>query len=47
MTPQVFILSSGEMTPFSVTFSSRNSNRQFHLTTSLLGAVSWEVEDVL
>jgi general secretion pathway protein H len=47
VTPQVFILSSGEMTPFSVTFSSRDSNRQFHLTTSLLGAVSWEAEDVL
>jgi general secretion pathway protein H len=46
-TPQVFILSSGEMTPFSVTFSSRNSTRQFHLTTSLLGAVNWEVEEVL
>lgn len=47
LSPQVFILSSGEMTPFSVTFSSRNSNRQFHLTTTLLGVVSWEVEDVL
>jgi general secretion pathway protein H len=45
--PQVFILSSGEMTPFTVTFNSRHSNRQYHLTTTVLGAVSWEVEDVL
>jgi general secretion pathway protein H len=45
--PQVFILSSGEMTPFSITFNSRNSTRQFHLTTTVLGAVSWEVEEVL
>ena len=45
--PQVFILSSGEMTPFSVTFLARNSNRRFHLTTTVLGAVSWEVEEVL
>ncbi|MDH3980262.1 MAG: type II secretion system minor pseudopilin GspH [Gammaproteobacteria bacterium] len=46
-TPQIFILSSGEMTPFSVTFNSRNSTSQFHLTTTVLGTVSWEVEEVL
>ena len=45
--PQVFILSSGEMTPFTVTFNSRQSNRQYHLTTTVLGTVSWEVEEVL
>lgn len=45
--PQVFILSSGEMTPFTVTFNSRHSTRQFHLTTTVLGTVSWEIEDVL
>ncbi len=45
--PQVFILSSGEMTPFSVTFNSPYSDRQYHLTTTVLGAVDWEAEDVL
>lgn len=46
-TPQVFILSSGEMTPFSVTFYSSSSRQQFHLTTTILGTVDWEAEDVL
>jgi general secretion pathway protein H len=45
--PQVYILSSGEMTPFSVTFNSRNSDRQYHLTTGVLGTVNWEFEDLL
>ena len=45
LAPQVFILSSGEMTPFSVTFRSFQSNYRYHLTASLLGDVSWEVEE--
>ncbi len=47
LTPQVFILSSGEMTPFSVTFMSFQSNYRYHLDASLLGKVSWEVEETL
>ena len=47
LTPQVFILSSGEMTPFSVTFRSFQSDYRYHLTVSLLGEVSWEVEETL
>ena len=45
--PQVFILSSGEMTPFTVILESHQSRKRFHLTASLLGSVSWEVEDTL
>ena len=45
LTPQVFILSSGEMTPFSVTFMSFQSDYRYHLAVSLLGKVSWELED--
>ena len=45
--PQVFILSSGEMTPFTVILESRQSRKRYHLTASLLGAMSWEVEDTL
>ena len=47
LTPQVFILSSGEMTPFSVTFRSFHSDYRYHLTVSLFGEVSWEVEETL
>jgi len=47
LTPQVFILSSGEMTAFSATFMSFQSNYRYHLSASLLGEVSWEVEDTL
>ena len=47
VTPQVFILSSGEMTPFSATFMSFQSDYRYHLTVSLLGKVSWEVEETL
>ena len=47
VTPQVFILSSGEMTPFSVTFMSFQSDYRYHLTVSLLGKISWEVEETL
>lgn len=45
--PQVFILSSGEMTPFTVTFMSRQSRMRYHLTASLLGSLSWEIEETL
>lgn len=45
--PQVFILSSGEMTPFTVTFMSSQSRTRYHLTASLLGSLSWELEETL
>ena len=45
--PLVFILSSGEMTPFTVTFMSRQSRIRYHLTASLLGTLSWELEETL
>jgi general secretion pathway protein H len=44
LTPQVYILSSGEMTPFSATLQSHQSNTRYHLTASLLGDISWETE---
>jgi general secretion pathway protein H len=44
LTPQVYILSSGEMTPFSATLQSPQSSTRYHLTASLLGDVSWEME---
>jgi len=43
--PQVFILSSGEMTPFTVILMSPQSRLRYHLTASLLGSLSWEVEE--
>ena len=43
--PQVFILSSGEMTPFTVMLMSPQSRLRYHLTASLLGSLSWEVEE--
>jgi hypothetical protein len=43
--PQVFILSSGEMTPFTVILMSPQSRLRYHLTASLLGTMSWEVEE--
>ena len=42
--PQVLILSSGEMTPFSVTFSSGLSEYSYRLEASLMGEVSRERE---
>jgi len=45
--PQVFILSSGEMTPFTVILESRQTRFRYHLTASLLGVVSLEVEETL
>ena len=43
--PQVFILSSGEMTPFTIILMSPQSRLRHHLTASLLGSLSWEVEE--
>jgi general secretion pathway protein H len=44
MTPQVYILSSGEMTPFSATFQAEQSRLRYHLTATLLGKLDWESE---
>ena len=44
LTPQVYILSSGEMTPFSATFQADNSRIRYHLTASILGKLDWEAE---
>jgi general secretion pathway protein H len=43
--PQVFILSSGEMSPFTVILMSPQSSLRYHLTATLLGSLSWEVEE--
>lgn len=43
--PQVFILSSGEVTPFSVLFQSRLSKREYLLDTSVLGAITVTSEE--
>jgi general secretion pathway protein H len=43
-TPQVYILSSGEMTPFSATIAAEQSRLRYHLTASMLGALDWEAE---
>ena len=45
--PQVYILSSGEMTPFTVNLHSELSEARYNLTASLLGDLSWEIEDSL
>ena len=46
VSPQVFILSSGEMTPFAATFSADQSQYRYHLVVSQLGEQEWEVEEV-
>ena len=43
--PQVFILSSGEMTPFAVTLESDESRLRYHLSASLMGELEWEREE--
>ena len=43
-TPQVYILSSGEMTPFSATFQAEQSRTRYHLTATMLGKLDWEAE---
>jgi len=45
--PQVFILSSGEMTPFTVTFSTPGSRRDYRVSATLLGATSRSSEEHL
>jgi len=45
--PQVYILSSGEMTPFTVTLQSESSEARYSLTASLLGELAWEMEEPL
>jgi general secretion pathway protein H len=40
--PQVFLLSSGEMTPFVVTFSSPGSEQRYHIKATLLGRLELE-----
>jgi general secretion pathway protein H len=44
LTPQVFILSSGEMTPFTATLQSHDSTTRYRLSASVLGSLDWEVE---
>lgn len=45
VTPQVYILSSGEMTPFTATLQSPQSTTRYRLEASILGDVSWESEE--
>ena len=45
--PQVLILSSGEMTPFTVTFDSRLTDYRYRLTASLMGEVTHGREGAL
>ena len=45
--PQVYILSSGEMTPFTVNLRSELSEARYYLTATLLGGLTWEMEESL
>jgi general secretion pathway protein H len=45
LVPQVCILSSGEMTACSATFSTDQSRYRYHLSATLLGELDWEVEE--
>ena len=47
LVPQVYILSSGEMTPFTVTLRSELSDARYYLTASLLGDLAWDMEEAL
>jgi len=44
LTPQVFILSSGEMTPFTATLQAHDSTTRYRLSASVLGQLDWEAE---
>ena len=44
LTPQVFILSSGEMTPFTATLQAHDSTDRYRLNASVLGRLDWELE---
>ncbi len=45
LVPQVYILSSGEMTPFVAIFAAEQSRYRYHLSATLLGELDWEVEE--
>jgi general secretion pathway protein H len=45
--PQVYILSSGEMTPFSAILEADQSRYRYHLTVTLFGESELEVEETL
>ena len=47
ITPQVFILSSGEVTPFVVVLESRQSPARYHLSVSLMGQIETQHEQTL
>ena len=47
LVPQVYILSSGEMTPFTVSLRAALSDARYFLTASLLGELSWDREESL
>ena len=47
ISPQAYILSSGEMTPFTLTLQSALSDARYYMTVSLLGELKWELEDAL
>jgi len=47
LVPQVYILSSGEMTPFTVTLQSELTDARYFMSASLLGELSWETEERL
>ena len=47
LAPQVFILSSGEMTPFLAIFEADQSRYRYHLNISLFGEPELEVEETL
>jgi hypothetical protein len=40
--PQVFLLSSGEMTPFVLTFSAPGTEQRYHIKATLLGRLELE-----
>ena len=42
--PQVYILSSGEMTPFTATLQAHDSTTRYRLSASVLGRLEWEAE---
>lgn len=44
LTPEVFILSSGEMTPFTATLQAHDSTTRYRLSASVLGRLEWEAE---
>ncbi|MGB5440347.1 MAG: type II secretion system minor pseudopilin GspH [Gammaproteobacteria bacterium] len=47
LVPQVYILSSGEMTPFTLSLYAALSEARYYLTASLLGELAWDTEETL